>query len=245
MRMYVFDVSNPGRDGAFDNSVVYHEMAHGLSNRLTGGGTNPNCLPGDFSGGMGEGWSDLIAVTLTLPSTATRSTNIQMGQYVLGGTAKGIRHYSYSTSLQTNPLKYSTLGTSFILATDSFGRKFKEVHNIGEVWTSMLYEVLWNMVDVSGWVAPSELIKSQASGKGNADFLSVIIGGMKLQPCNPNFIQARNAILDAESATFQGKYACVIWNAFAKRGMGSNAKNGAGYVDSFDVPASCSGSVKA
>ncbi|KAI8608295.1 peptidase M36, partial [Chytriomyces sp. MP71] len=236
MRMYIFDVSQPGRDGAFDNSVVYHEMTHGLSNRLTGGGSNPNCLPDNFSGGMGEGWSDLFA--LTTLSWELMKPSHRMGRYVLGGN-RGIRHYPYSTSFQTNPLKYSTLGTSFILATDNAGRKFKEVHNIGEVWTSMLYEVLWNMVDASGWVAPSDLIASQGSGKGNADFISVVIGGMKLQPCNPSFLQARDAILDAEKAMFQGKYACAIWQGFAKRGMGTRAVNGGRFLDSFELPASC------
>ncbi|KAI8608809.1 Fungalysin metallopeptidase-domain-containing protein, partial [Chytriomyces sp. MP71] len=241
MRMYIFDSTRPGKDGAFDNSIVYHEMAHGLSNRLTGGGSNPNCLPNNFSGGMGEGWSDVMAMVLTLPANANRETNTEMGSYVLGGN-RGIRHYPYSTSIQRNPLKFSTLGSDFILATDRrTGQRFREVHNIGEVWTSMLYEVLWNMVDVSGWVAPAELMTSQSSGKGNADFITVVIGGMKLQPCNPNFLQAREAILDAERTLFQGKYKCAIWQGFAKRGMGVRAQTGGNFADSFDAPAECNG----
>ncbi|TPX77971.1 hypothetical protein CcCBS67573_g00726 [Chytriomyces confervae] len=227
MRMYVFDRTNPGRDGALDNGIVYHEFGHGLSNRLTGGGTNPNCLSGLYSGGMGEGWSDLWAVMLTLPETATRATNVDMGKYVLGGN-QGIRRYPYSTSLTTNPHKYSKLAT------------LKEVHDLGEVWCAMLYEVLWNMVDVSGWVKPADLTASRASGKGNADMAAVLIQGMKLQPCNPTFIQARNAILDADKALFNGKYSCAIWKGFAKRGMGVDAQNGGSYTDNFDIPSDCS-----
>ncbi|KAJ3232208.1 ammonium transporter [Chytriomyces hyalinus] len=238
MRMYVFDTARPSRDGALDNSIVYHEMAHGLSNRLTGGGSNPNCLPGDFSGGMGEGWSDIFAVVMTMPASSSRSSNIDMGAYVLGG--RGIRSHPYSTSLSTNPLKYSTLGTSFILARDRSGRQFREVHNIGEIWCNMLYEVLWNMVDISGFIAPFDLIAGQASGKGNADFVSVVIQAMKNQPCNPTFIQARNAILDADKVMFKGKYSCAIWAGFAKRGMGVNAQNGGNFADNNDIPAGCS-----
>ncbi|TPX47668.1 hypothetical protein CcCBS67573_g10236 [Chytriomyces confervae] len=227
MRMYVFDVTNPTRDGAYDNGIVYHEMGHGLSNRLTGGGSNPNCLSSSQSGGMGEGWSDLWAVVLTLPATATRSTDIDMGRYVLGGD-KGIRAYPYSTSLTTNPHKYSELKTT------------SEVHNVGEIWCTMLYEVLWNMVDVSGWLNPADLTTGVASGKGNADFASVVIQGMKNQPCSPTFIQARDAIIAADKTLFGGKYNCAIWTGFAKRGLGMNAK-GSPYTNNADIPVECGG----
>lgn len=43
------------------------------------------------------------------------------------------------------------------------------------------------------------------------------------QPCNPNFVQARDAILDADRALTGGVNACAIWTAFAKRGLGSGA----------------------
>ncbi|KAJ3239324.1 Fungalysin/Thermolysin Extracellular metalloproteinase 5 [Chytriomyces hyalinus] len=226
MRMYVFDVTNPTRDGAFDNGIVYHEFGHGLSNRLTGGGSNSNCLSGTYSGGMGEGWSDVWAVVLTLPPTATRATNVDIGKYVLGGN-KGIRRYPYSTSLSVNPLKYSRLAS------------LNEVHDIGEVWCNTLYEVLWNMVDISGYLDPSGLIAGQASGKGNADFITIAVQGMKNQPCNPTFLQARDAILQADQVIFKGKYRCAIWKGFAKRGMGVNARNGGGYVDNSSVPTGC------
>ncbi|KAI8832135.1 Fungalysin metallopeptidase-domain-containing protein [Chytriomyces cf. hyalinus JEL632] len=227
MRMYVFDVTKPTRDGAYDNGIVYHEMGHGLSNRLTGGGSNPNCLSSSQSGGMGEGWSDLWAVVLTLPATATRDTNIDMGRYVLGGD-KGIRAYPYSTSLTTNPHKYSELKTT------------SEVHNVGEIWCTMLYEVLWNMVDVSGWLNPADLTTGKDSGKGNADFASVVIQGMKNQPCSPTFIQARDAIIAADKTMFGGKYNCAIWTGFAKRGLGMNAK-GSPYTNNADTPVECGG----
>ena len=37
-----------------------HEYTHGISNRLTGGGT-ATCLQTTEAGGMGEGWSDVMA----------------------------------------------------------------------------------------------------------------------------------------------------------------------------------------
>jgi extracellular elastinolytic metalloproteinase len=43
-----------------ENDIVIHEMTHGVTNRMTGGGT-ARCLQGIEAGGMGEGWSDAMA----------------------------------------------------------------------------------------------------------------------------------------------------------------------------------------
>lgn len=50
----------PNRDGALENDIVVHEMTHGITNRMTGGGTG-SCLQSTEAGGMGEGWSDAMA----------------------------------------------------------------------------------------------------------------------------------------------------------------------------------------
>jgi extracellular elastinolytic metalloproteinase len=52
--------SQPERDGALENDIVTHEMTHGLTNRMTGGGTG-RCLQIIESQGLGEGWSDAMA----------------------------------------------------------------------------------------------------------------------------------------------------------------------------------------
>ena len=50
----------PNRDGSLENAIIVHEMTHGITNRLTGGGTG-RCLQGNESRGLGEGWSDAMA----------------------------------------------------------------------------------------------------------------------------------------------------------------------------------------
>ena len=60
MRMFLWDLTSPLRDGAIENDIVAHENTHGLTNRMTGGGTG-RCLQTTESGGMGEGWSDAFA----------------------------------------------------------------------------------------------------------------------------------------------------------------------------------------
>lgn len=57
------------------------------------------------------------------------------------------------------------------------------------------------------------------------------------QPCNPTFIQARDAILDADIALTGGDNACEIWKGFAKRGLGANAVfTETDKTDNFDMP---------
>ncbi|KAJ3073358.1 ammonium transporter [Podochytrium sp. JEL0797] len=232
MRMFTFTTTTPNRDGALDNGVISHEMTHGLSNRLTGGPANANCLQTLEAGGMGEGWSDMFALMTSLPDANTRTNDVVTGAYVTN-TAKGVRMFPYSTNIVTNPHMFSDL------------TKLNEVHNIGEVWTTMLNEVMWNMIDVAGGKTPAaQIVSSAGAGTGNTDLMLLLIQGMKMQPCNPTFIQARDAINAAEQVMFAGKYQCAIANGFAKRGMGVNAAStgvaGTGtFTNNQDLPAGC------
>jgi hypothetical protein len=45
---------------------------------------------------------------------------------------------------------------------------------------------------------------------------------MKTQPCRPTLIQARDAILAADKALTDGENACLLWSAFASRGLVSS-----------------------
>ena len=68
--------------------------------------------------------------------------------------------------------------------------------------------------------------------------MQLLIDGMKLQPCNPNFIQARDAIIKADQNNNGGKNKCLLFKGFAKRGLGVNA-SGNNFNDNFDLPADC------
>jgi extracellular elastinolytic metalloproteinase len=137
MRMYMWTVSTPNRDCAFDSGVIIHEYTHGLSTRLTGGPANSNCLTVLEAGGMGEGWGDFMAIAIHVKTTDTRTTNYPLGDWV-DNKAAGIRAYLYSTSLTTNPLTYKSVNSQ------------TEVHSIGTTWATILYEVLWNLIDKHG-----------------------------------------------------------------------------------------------
>lgn len=205
-------------DGDFDNGVVIHEYMHGISNRLTGGRLNSACLTNEEQGG--EGWSDFLALALTArPSdrgiTARGVANYASRQPALTGS--GIRNTAYSTDLSISPQTYDDV----ILAVVPTLSAAPEVHNSGEVWCAALWDVYWAMSDAYGWDGN---LKNVNSGNGRA--LRLVFDAMKIQPCNPGFLDARDAVLAADRANFAGANQCIIWDAFAKRGMGYNAKQG-------------------
>ena len=108
MRMFIFTGKNNGIDGALDNMVVTHELMHGVSGRLTGGAQNANCLTDLESGGMGEGWSDFLAVVLTRTEKSKRSDSVAIGTYA-SNSPQGVRSFPYSTDLKVNPHRFQDL----------------------------------------------------------------------------------------------------------------------------------------
>lgn len=227
MRMYMWNRTEPWRDGAFEAGVVIHEYTHGLSNRLTGGPKNSGCLNVLESGGMGEGWSDFYATTIRLKPGDKRTTDYAMGAWVYGSPA-GLRPYVYSTNMTTNPHVY----------TDADG--LTKVHYIGTIWATMLYEVLWNLIDKHGKndAGSPEFDSNGVPTDGKYLALKIVLDGMTLQPCNPTFVSARDGILDADKALTGGDNQCEIWTAFAKRGLGQGAiYNVSKRTNSFVIPA--------
>ncbi|KAH8986535.1 Fungalysin metallopeptidase-domain-containing protein [Lactarius hatsudake] len=217
MRMFLWDFTSPGRDGALENDIVIHENTHGVTNRMTGGGTG-RCLQTTEAGGMGEGWSDTLADWATQGAT---TQDFVIGQYVVNNPA-GIRSHPYSTSAMTNPLRYSSLKT------------LTEVHDIGEVWANILHNVYAALVTARGWSATART--NPGGTEGNIVFLHLFLDALLLQPCNPTFLTARNAWIQADANRFAGANTCTLWHAFASRGLGVNAAN---YNDDSTVPAGC------
>ena len=68
--------------------------------------------------------------------------------------------------------------------------------------------------------------------------------GLKLQACSPTFIDGRDAIIQADQVKTGGADRCMIWRAFAKRGLGVNASAGSktvgtDQIENFTYPAEC------
>lgn len=213
-------------DGSLDNGIIAHEYTHGISNRLTGLG-NGLCLSQlESNEQMGEGWSDFIALMLTMKPTDNASIARGMGTYSQNEDINGlgIRLAKYSTDFAINNYTYGKTNGMEIPAS-MFGQLIgtsPDVHSIGFVWATMLWDLTWKYVEKYGYNNDVTADKNS----GTAKVLQLVMDGMKLQKCNPSFIDGRDAILAVDEAQTGGKDKCMIWDAFAKRGLGVKANPG-------------------
>ncbi len=227
MQMYLWVAPTPDLDGNLDADVVIHEATHGLSNRLHG---NASGLQLDLARGMGEGWSDFYAhCMLSEPSDPIN------GIYTIGAydtfTAPGsnnnyygIRRFPKAVMAFTggplnrphNPLTFQDIdATKIDLSDGAFAPRFNstsdQVHNIGEVWSSALWEIRARMINRLGWAV------------GNRRVLQFVTDGMKLAPLNPTPISERDAIIAAGLAGGTASDVSDMWTGFALRGLGAAA----------------------
>ena len=239
-RMQMFEFTDckplPSRTSNHEALITFHEMGHYITNRLVGNGNGLDNLQG---AGMGEGWGDFFAVCMTSQST----DNFAKGVFAVGGWTDitssfknnyyfSIRRYPYSADMTKNPLTFKHIGSNVILPTGppinpNTGPDNTEFHNVGEVWCALLWEVFVNLVAKHGHAEAERRV------------LAYVIGGLKLTPPSPTFVQARDGIISAVSAMAPGDLPQVR-AGFAKRGMGSgavappsNSSTLSGVVESF------------
>ena len=237
MLMYEFTATTPRRDSALDSTIITHEYGHGVSNRLTGGPANASALNALQSGGMGEGWSDWWSLMFR-QSSATETLDARgVGMYVLGqpDNGIGIRNYRYDFDIANQPLEtFLNFGTGVGQST--------QVHATGTRWSSTLWDLNHLLIQKYGY-EPN--IFNSNSSAGNIRALRLVMEALKLQPANPSFVQARDAILAADTALNGGNNHREIWTAFARRGLGEGATtlsaSSSGLTTSFTIPAQFSG----
>lgn len=93
----------------------------------------------------------------------------------------------------------------------------------------------WNIINQVGIIEPN--IYNSTGNGGNIIAMTLVMQGLKFQKCSPGFLDARNAILKADSILYGSKYRCAIWNAFARRGMGYSALQGSAAKTTDQTPA--------
>jgi len=223
------DATGPDRyDGSLDNGIIAHEYGHGISNRLTGGASASGCLGNDEQ--MGEGWSDFFTVVLTVDEDDDPSMSRGIGAYVTRDDidGRGIRNYPYSTDMDVNPQTYEDV----ILSGTA-------PHPLGEIWNVMLWDLHWALVGEYGFDPDMK----NGTG-GNNICIQLVMEGLALQACSPGFVDGRNAILAADELLYDGANQCLIWDVFARRGLGVDADQGLTSTrrdakENFDSPISC------
>ena len=123
------------------------------------------------------------------------------------------------------------------------------VHAIGEVWAQILWIVSQRAIakygfsdtlyppkpEANGRIPEGDFyrpLEHDANGKekplvpkhGNTLMFQLVLNGMKMQPCRPSFFDARDAIIAADQALTGGENYCDLWNGFASRGLGPDAR---------------------
>ncbi|KAI9335528.1 Fungalysin metallopeptidase-domain-containing protein [Obelidium mucronatum] len=250
MRMYVWDVTDVWRDGDFEGGIIMHEYAHGISTRLTGGPSNSGCL------GFGEAGENKRDTEFGMGEYANGGTGIRKFKY---STSNETNPSVYSFVSKPGYWGVHAKGEVWAEILYEVYWNFVDAHGFNTDW----FDTTLNRPDGSsplsastattytefrtgrtrtrkGIVFPAgQSSKSQEPYPlgGNVLILQLVVDGLKLQPCNPSFVDARDAILTAEDLVTGGKNKCLLWKAFAKRGLGVDAQTGG--VDSFKVPKEC------
>jgi hypothetical protein len=235
MQMYlqraaVWGPNIPSGDSGNEAETVYHEFAHGLSNRLV---TTPDGIPAlnaEQSGSMGEGWSDWYAVDFTENHgwfIDTSASGDAIAFRYSGGDEVSFRSAAMDCPVGVHAENCPAGGgggpggyTYDDLGTIAGG---PEVHADGEIWV----QTLWQL---------RELL-------GSAVTESIVTRGMELAPPEPSFLDMRNAILQADQVVFAGSHRSALWTVFAERGMGYYAASADGNdvqpVANFETPPDC------
>jgi hypothetical protein len=214
-------------DSDFDNGIIAHEYGHGWSTRLTSGPLSNTCLFHTES--AGEGWSDYLGLMLTTdwssltPTLASANIPRGIGTYALtqATSGPGIRPYRYSYDMANinSAITYGKVANS----------SFSQPHGIGSIWATILWDLTWEMILQDGQIENN--IWNTTNMTGNVAALKLVNEGLRLQKCSPSFVDARDAIFEADSLHFAGRYRCSIDKIFTRRGLGFYASSGSSTND--------------
>jgi extracellular elastinolytic metalloproteinase len=233
----------PCVDGDYDMSVIAHEYTHLISNRMVAG---PNAnLSGNQAGAMGESWSDLAA-TEFLNSQAlvpvADENPFAVGPYVTGDKVAGIRNYGMNAS----PLNYSDVGYDFACNQAGTCTQRTQVHADGEIWSATNHDIRQALIEAYNDSFPAgdvglqqacfagDLPASQCPG--NRRWAQLVFDAWLLMATGSvSMVDARDAMLAADLIRFGGANQALLWNTFARRGLGTGAAS-AGSADFDPTP---------
>lgn len=219
----------PCVDGDYDMTVIGHEYTHAISNRMVAG---PDDRLRDLqANAMGEAWSDFVAMEQLhefglVPIGDENSWAV--GPYVTGDPERGIRNYGMNDS----PLNYSNVGYDLV---------GPQVHADGEIWSATNFAIRGAMIDRHGAGTPT-LQRRCAEGElaadacpGNYRWMQLVFDAWLLMPSRTSMVDARDAMLAADLMRFGGANQDLLWNTFARFGLGEGAFSD-GAADTQPVP---------
>ena len=264
MQMFVWTGPTPDYDGTADGEVIIHEVTHGTSNRLHGNtaGLSTNMSRG-MGEGWGDWYAYTLLADPSDPINGIYTTGGYATYLIAAGFTGnyyyGIRRFPRAPITFLGPngkphnpftFRYINAGCNTLIGTTTSSpppnsayprgpvgvTTCDQVHNIGEIWSSMLWEVRNRMVTRLGFTA------------GTTRALQVVTTGMKLAPIGPTILQERDAIIAAAAALplapDAGADVVDVRDGFRVRGAGFsaavvNAGTGADntvVTEAFDFP---------
>lgn len=213
---FVWNLTSPKRESSFDAGTTTWAYSILMYNRLT-----TNCMSQAESPFVGYG--DFLGILVTTNfQTATPTTPRGLGTYLLGQPTNGpgARTMPYSTNMSVFTRTYADMPT------------LPRPYETGSVWAAALWDLTWAMVARYG--ASNDLL----TGNGAENrMLRLSIEAMDQMTCPAGFVTARDAVLQADVSLYGGQNRCMIWTAFARRGMGVSASEGSSNSISDQTPA--------
>lgn len=143
-----------------------------------------------------------------------------MAASILGDPVIG----AYVTGNAAVGVRLASMASSSFTYANLQDRSLSEKHDIGEIWAATLWDV--------------------RTALGAAVAEQLVVSGMKLTPCSPSMVQARDAILAADATLYAGANRCALYTAFAGRLLGTGASSlnddaTSSVVTSAEVPSDC------
>ncbi len=225
IRHNVWNAPEPDRESSLDAGTTTWAYTILMFNRLVSSNACASAAETPY-----VGYADFLGILVTTDfHTATPAGPRGLGTYVLAQpvTGPGIRGIPYSTDLSVFPRTYADVST------------LQTPHATGSVYAAVLWDLTWLMVARYG--ASHDLLNG--AGAENR-MLRLAIQGMDTMPCPSGFVSARESILAADQSLHGGVDRCLIWQAFARRGLGTGAAEGSAnsitdQVASFIQPIDC------
>jgi hypothetical protein len=112
---------------------------------------------------------------------------------------------AYVTGNATVGIRRQSMANSTFTYNDIKNGTLAEVHDAGELWAATLWDV--------------------RKALGAAVTEQLVVTGMKMTPCNPSMLNARDGIISADASVNGGANKCKLWTAFAGRLMGTGASS--------------------
>ncbi|GJJ14204.1 hypothetical protein Clacol_008466 [Clathrus columnatus] len=262
LRMFLWNHGNPYRDGDFDAGIIIHEYTHGLSMRLTGGPANSGCLSYGEASGMGEGWGDWFATTIrskpgitdyTMAAWADNDHSVGevWAEMLWVVENKLIKKHGHAED--RFPPKRALDGTmppnNFYRPVDC-GFKDEMVPKHGN---TLMVQYVFNLGGFD--FRPFNIVFEACyqwheitTVPPEVELFNRIALYSDIDSCT-SFVQARDAIIQADEMLTKGENFCALWEGFAERGLGvkANLFVASPYfsrTEDFTVPDKCKNTAK-